>query len=199
MTSPVVPRSCTGTNRLGRPCTNRVASPEGWCGKCQAPAPRPAVAGNEPPAASPPAVIPPLLELPAPDESWSPAEQVRRRLAAVAGDSPELQRLVEVGARLAANSRADKTKASYRQHWLTFERFCAAAGLSSALPVPPEVVAPCSSPSSPSTGATTRPPVNAPRPASRWLTATCARLSPPSANGTPTTASPTRRPTPRSP
>ena len=141
MTSPVVPQSCMGTNRLGRPCTNRVSASEGWCGKCQAPAPRPAVAGNEPPAASPPAVIPRLLELPAPDESWSPAEQVRRRLAAVAGDSPELQRLVEVGARLAANSRADKTKASYRQHWLTFERFCAAAGLSSALPVAPEVVA----------------------------------------------------------
>ncbi|MEJ7765039.1 MAG: hypothetical protein WKF86_06050, partial [Acidimicrobiales bacterium] len=141
MTTPVVPQSCTGTNRLGRPCTNRASTPQGWCGKCQAPAPRPVVAGNEPPAASPPAVIPSLLELPAPDESWSPAEQVRRRLPAVAGDSPELQRLVEVGARLAANSRADKTKASYQQHWLTFERFCAAASLSSTLPVPPEVVA----------------------------------------------------------
>jgi hypothetical protein len=61
MTSPVVTQSCTGTNRLGRPCTNRVSTPQGWCGKCQAPAPRPTVAGNEPPAPSPPAVIPPGL------------------------------------------------------------------------------------------------------------------------------------------
>lgn len=141
MTSPVVPQSCTGTNRLGRPCTNRVNAPGGWCGKCQAAALRPAAGGSKPPAEAPAAVIGPLLEQPATDESWSPAEQVRRRLASVAGDSPELQRLVEVGARLAVNSRAAQTKASYRQHWLTFERFCAAAGLSSALPVAPEVVA----------------------------------------------------------
>jgi hypothetical protein len=82
-----------------------------------------------------------LLNLPASDEAWTPAAEIRRRLAAVAGDNAELQRLVEVSARLAANSRARNTKASYQQHWATFERFCAAVDLSASVPVSPEVVA----------------------------------------------------------
>lgn len=81
-----------------------------------------------------------MLNLPAPDEAWTPAGEIRRRLAAVAGDNPELQRLVEVSARLAANSRARNAKASYAQHWATFERFCAATGLPDAPPVGAEVV-----------------------------------------------------------
>ncbi|MGI8777330.1 MAG: tyrosine-type recombinase/integrase [Acidimicrobiales bacterium] len=88
----------------------------------------------------PPAEAAALLSLPAPDESWTPASEIRRRLAAVAGDNPELQRLVEVSARLAANSRARNTKASYQQHWATFERFCDAVGLQATPPVSAEVV-----------------------------------------------------------
>lgn len=77
---------------------------------------------------------------PAVDEDWTPAGEVRRRLAAVAGTNPELQRLVEVSARLAANSRARNTKAAYQQHWRAFERFCATVGLASTLPVSAEAV-----------------------------------------------------------
>ena len=142
-TTPATPLFCTGTNRLGRPCTNRVTAPGGRCGKCQGPSSLDGPPAQQAPAPAPveaPAEAAPLLSLPAPDEAWTPASEIRRRLAAIAGDNPELQRLVEVSARLAANSRARNTKASYQQHWATFERFCAAVGLPSAPPVSAEVV-----------------------------------------------------------
>ncbi len=142
MIDPVPAAVCSGTNRFGRLCANRVSDPGGRCGKCRGPAaanPGPGV--QPPPTGAAPADPLPLLSLPAPDETWTPAGEIRRRLTTVAGDNPELQRLVEVSARLAANSRARNTKASYQQHWATFERFCTALGMSSAQPVGPEVVA----------------------------------------------------------
>lgn len=139
---PSPPVVCCGTNRFGRPCTNRVSDPGGRCGKCRGTAAaQPAPTIQPAPTGAAPADPVPLLSLPAPDETWTPASEIRRRLSAVAGDNPELQRLVEVSARLAANSRARNTKASYQQHWATFERFCTALGISSAPPVGPEIVA----------------------------------------------------------
>jgi hypothetical protein len=140
--TPAAQLVCRGTNRFGRPCTNRVSDPAGRCGKCRGPAAaEPAPDVQPAPTQAAPAAPVPLLSLPAPDETWTPASEIRRRLTAVAGDNPELQRLVEVSARLAANGRARNTKASYQQHWATFERFCAALGMSSSPPVGPEVVA----------------------------------------------------------
>lgn len=131
---------CAGANRFGRPCTNQVDEPGGWCGKCQPPADQPATPN---PAGSGHAIAPEPDMFggpPVTDEHWTPAAEIRRRLGVVAGANPELQRLVEVSARLAANSRARNTKATYQQHWTTFERFCSTVGITAALPVPAEVV-----------------------------------------------------------
>ncbi|MGH9210553.1 MAG: tyrosine-type recombinase/integrase [Acidimicrobiales bacterium] len=136
---------CAGANRFGRRCTNQVDEPGGWCGKCQPPTADPPPGSN--PAAPSQATAAdraapggPVSGPPAADEQWTPAAEIRRRLSIVAGPNPELQRLVEVSARLAANSRARNTKATYQQHWATFERFCVTAGLPADLPVPAEVV-----------------------------------------------------------
>jgi hypothetical protein len=134
---------CAGGNRFGRPCTNKVDKPGGWCGKCQPPShnpPNSSSAGSSRATTADPVVAGGDAGPPAADEQWTPAAEIRRRLGVVAGANPELQRLVEVSARLAANSRARNTKATYQQHWATFERFCSTVGLHADLPVPAEVV-----------------------------------------------------------
>lgn len=132
--------TCAGLNRFGRPCTNHVNEPGGWCGRCQPPTERPPNDGPPLPASDPAVAARPAAAPPAVDEQWTPAAEIRRRLGVVAGQNPELQRLVEVSARLAANSRARNTKATYQQHWATFERFCSTVGITADLPVSAEVV-----------------------------------------------------------
>lgn len=122
---------CSGTNRFARPCTNRVDTDGGRCGRCAGPATYPT------PAPAPP-VEPPAA--PGHDE-WTVAPQLRDRLAPLAAGNPQLERLVEVCVRLAHNSRADGSKVVYDQHWRTFIAFCEAVGLSPELPVPPETAA----------------------------------------------------------
>ncbi|CAN5224657.1 hypothetical protein BH24ACT1_BH24ACT1_05300 [soil metagenome] len=122
---------CAGTNRFGRPCTNRVAHDGDHCGVCGGPAKFPA------PTPAPPAE-------PAagrPGEEWTVAPQLRDRLAPLDAGNAQLERLVEVCVRLAHHSRADGSKAVYDQHWRTFVVFCDAVGLSAELPVPAETVA----------------------------------------------------------
>ena len=105
---------CAGTNRFGRPCTNRVEHDGDHCGRCRGAATFP----------TPTAVTQPE-ELPkgAPGEDWTVAPQLRDRLAPLAAGNPQLERLVEVCVRLAHRSRADGSKVVYDQHWRTFLAF----------------------------------------------------------------------------
>jgi integrase len=129
---------CTGTNRFAKPCPNQVTEAGARCAKCSGP--KQQTESIEPERVL--EVVPaPFLNLTPADEEWTPAEEIRRRLNIVAGSNVELQRLVEVSARLAANSRATNTKVSYSQHWTTFEKFCATVGLSAMMPVSTEIVA----------------------------------------------------------
>lgn len=139
--TPASPLFCSGMNRLGHPCANRVQVEGGMCGRChtsrrsnEASASQPRTRRNDRPAP------PSILSLPAPDEDWTPAAEVRRRLEHVAGNNQDLVRLVEVGARLASNSRAANSKATYRQQWRTFEKFCETVKASPEPPVDSELV-----------------------------------------------------------
>lgn len=125
---------CSGLNRFGRPCTNRVEVNGDRCGRCAGPAifptPEPEVTTRpESDAGS------------ALGDDWTVASQLRARLEPLAGGNPQLERLVEVCVRLAQSSRADGSKVVYDQHWRTFTAFCDAVGLSPELPVPAETVA----------------------------------------------------------
>jgi integrase len=120
---------CTGTNRFGRPCNNRVAVDGESCGRCSPHATLPT-----PTAPATPAVTD------AGDE-WTLAPKLQDRLAPLAENNPTLQRLVDVCVRLARNSRAEGSKAVYDQHWRTFRAFCDTVGLSPELPVPAETTA----------------------------------------------------------
>ena len=145
MTTPEVLSVCVGFNRFGAPCTNRVREPDTTCGKCGATKPAAAPADAGAPAVPEPvtgAVAAPvsILASPPADEAWTPAAAIRKRLEAVAGGDPELLRLVEVCARLAANTKAASSKAAYQQHWSTFEKFGTSIGTPITVPVAPELV-----------------------------------------------------------
>lgn len=135
---------CAGKNRFGQPCTNRVKTAGAFCGRCRGgvpttpEGPSQGITQSSSPAPSP--VPPPLLSLPAPDEEWTPATRLRQRLAPLAANNPDLAELVEVSARLAASTRAANTKAAYKQHLRTFERFCDKVGIDSTPPIAPETV-----------------------------------------------------------
>lgn len=83
---------CVGTNRFGRPCTNRVAHHGDHCGICGGPAkfPAPTPGPRAEPAAGRPA-----------GEEWTVAPQLRDRLAPLAAGNAQLERLIEVCVRLA--------------------------------------------------------------------------------------------------
>jgi integrase len=131
---------CAGKNRFGAPCTNPVHVEGDWCGRCsQRPEP-PTTSTPVVEAIDTPPIPPPILAGPIPDESWTPAADLRRRLGIVAGGDPELMRLVEVCARLAANTRAESSKVAYRQHWSAFEKFGHTIGVPIAMPVATEYV-----------------------------------------------------------
>lgn len=120
---------CAGTNRFGRPCTNRVDTDGALCGRCRG------VAGL--PAFSPPAPV----ERPLTVDDWTVASQVQARLAPLATGNPQLERLVQVCVQLAGNSRASGSKVVYEQHWRTFVLFCQSVGFSADLPVTAETLA----------------------------------------------------------
>lgn len=127
---------CSGQNRFGRPCSNRVDGDNARCGRCTGPAvfptpsPTPvAKGGDDGDGAS-------MV-----GEDWTVAPQLRERLAVVAAGNPALDRLVEVCVGLARNSRADGSKVVYDQHWRTFTTFCELVDLPADLPVPAETVA----------------------------------------------------------
>lgn len=145
---------CAGRTRFDRPCTNRVRAAGAFCGRCQGSRLAPTAntsddgtpATRTPPSGAPaPAPVRRLSRRPAGAggnvNEWTVANELVARLTPLAGDDAELLALVEVGARLAENSRAQNTKASYRQHWRTFESFGDAYGLATDLPVDPAVIA----------------------------------------------------------
>lgn len=127
------PFFCSGTNRFGRPCTNRVEHDGDECGRCRGVAGLPAFD-------APPKTAPLVPALPAPDD-WTVASQLQARLAPLAAGNQQLERLVQVCVQLAGNSRARGSKVVYEQHWRTFVLFCESVGLSAELPVPAETVA----------------------------------------------------------
>lgn len=130
-TRPSTGHYCTGSNRFGRPCANRVTRPATTCGRCQGPATLPTF---EPAPETGP--VPVGVEA-----EWTVAGQLHARLAPLAEGNRELERLVDVCVRLASNSRAKASKVVYEQHWRTFTMFCTTVGLSAELPVPAETVA----------------------------------------------------------
>ena len=122
---------CTGTNRFGRPCTNRVERDGDECGRCRGVADLPNF--DHPPQAP--------TEVPPPADDWTVAAQLESRLAPLATGNPQLERLVQVCVQLAGNSRAKGSKVVYEQHWRTFVLFCTSVGLPADLPVPAETAA----------------------------------------------------------
>ncbi|HEX4868350.1 MAG TPA: tyrosine-type recombinase/integrase [Acidimicrobiales bacterium] len=122
---------CAGTNRFGRPCTNRVDRDGQECGRCRGVAGLPTF---EAPQSAAPAALPAA-------DDWTVASQLQARLAPLAGGNPQLERLVQVCVQLAGNSRATGSKVVYEPHWRTFVLFCQSVGLSCELPVPAETLA----------------------------------------------------------
>lgn len=122
---------CAGTNRFGRPCTNRVERDGDECGRCRGVAGLPAFEVTHSPGP---------VALHAGDD-WTVASQLQARLAPLAEGNPQLERLVQVCVQLAGNSRASGSKVVYEQHWRTFVLFCQSVGLSCELPVPAETLA----------------------------------------------------------
>lgn len=131
---------CAGLTRFNKPCANRVRVEGGFCGRCHGSrlAPTPAPTGRADPPDPPDAEAARRPSAGAND--WTIANELIARLTPVAGGDAELLALVEVGARLAENSRASNTKASYQQHWHTFTTFGETHGLSTELPAEPEVI-----------------------------------------------------------
>jgi hypothetical protein len=138
---------CAGHTRFGKPCTNQVRTPGGFCGRCTgsrlAPNPTPAAETPDPPPPPERPHLRPQVAVPAGTSlnEWTVANELIARLTPFAGGDAELLSLIEVGARLAENSRAENTKASYRQHYRTFKTFGATYGLDTTPPVDPAVVA----------------------------------------------------------
>jgi integrase len=130
----VVVVHCAGTNRFGRPCLHRVPKPGDTCGLCRGPVTDPFAAPE--PAPTPAEAIPD-----APATDWTSATGLTQRLAPLAERDERLQRLVEIGFRLVANSKAPGTQASYSKHWETYLAFCETYGLSTETPAAPEAVA----------------------------------------------------------
>jgi integrase len=132
---------CAGLNRFGKPCTNRVGKPGDLCGRC-------ATSRSAPPAtdqpdrdqSARPSTSTLLDELGTVGNEWTVANELVTRLTPIAGGDTDLLNLIDIGARLAAHSRAPNTQAAYTQHWRTFRAFCDRYGLSSDLPVAPEIV-----------------------------------------------------------
>lgn len=109
----------------------RTPSPEADATDRVSPPERPKLRGPVPaPAPASPAL-----------NDWTIANELIERLSPFADGDAELLSLIEVGARLAENSRAENTKASYRQHYRTFETFGATYGLDTTPPVDPAVIA----------------------------------------------------------
>lgn len=138
-----------GTNRFDKPCTNTVVAAGGYCGRCtgsrlapnpNSPAPPEPEKKTEKPE---PPKVRDLHRQPASEDlgAWTVSNDLLARLSAIAGDNEDLLALVDVGARLASNSRANNTKHAYDQHWRTFVAFCEAYELPTGLPTPPEHVA----------------------------------------------------------
>ncbi|HYZ97486.1 MAG TPA: hypothetical protein VE575_01975, partial [Acidimicrobiales bacterium] len=142
-TAPLELFGCAGLTRFNKPCANRVPVQGGFCGRCHGSrlAPTPGPTGPPDPSEPNPGHV---ADAARPGSvganDWTIANELVARLTPVAGGDAELLALVEVGARLAENSRATNTKASYQQHWRTFTSFGDAHGLSTELPVEPEVV-----------------------------------------------------------
>lgn len=125
---------CSGHNRFGRACLNTVRTSGDLCGVCHGP--------TTDPFAVPRAPQPSTPELPEVDLSgWTSAEVVAQRLAPLAASNEHLQRLIEVGFKLAANSKAQSTQIAYSKHWETFEVFRQGFGLGDTFPAPAEHVA----------------------------------------------------------
>lgn len=138
---------CAGHNRFGKPCTNQVRADGGFCGRCTGSrlAPKPVPEADAADRPSPPERQKLRSPVPAPASpvlnDWTVANELIERLTPFADGDAELLSLIEVGARLAENSRAGNTKASYRQHYRTFETFGATYGLDTTPPVDPAVIA----------------------------------------------------------
>ena len=140
-TAPLELFGCAGLTRFNKPCANRVPVQGGFCGRCHGSrlAPTPGPTGPPDPSEPNPGHV---ADAARPGSvganDWTIANELVARLTPVAGGDAELLALVEVGARLAENSRATNTKASYQQHWRTFTTFGDAHGLSTELPVEPD-------------------------------------------------------------
>ncbi len=98
---------CSGTNRFGRPCTRTVTHEGDRCGHCHGISELPTFD------------VATTASVPEPVETldWTVAGALQKRLKPLAEDNPQLNKLVEVCIRLAANSRSANSKASYDQHW----------------------------------------------------------------------------------
>lgn len=124
---------CAGTNRFGRPCLHRVQRPGDVCGLCRGPVTDPFPEPGPAPSAAreiPDAVV----------TDWTSAADLARRLGPLAENNQNLQRLIDIGLRLVANSKAPATQAAYAKHWETYVAFCDTFELPAEAPVPAETV-----------------------------------------------------------
>ncbi len=125
---------CAGSNRFGRPCLHRVQRPGDVCGLCRGPVVEPFPEPD--PSPSPSREIPEAVLT-----DWTSATDLARRLGPLAEGNERLQRLIEIGLRLVANSKAPATQAAYAKHWETYVAFCDTFGLPAEPPVSAETVA----------------------------------------------------------
>ncbi len=121
---------CSGTNRLGQPCLSRVANPGDRCGQCAGPVTDPYPLPDS--AATTDAGT---------HDGWTAAATLAPKLESYGQQNEELQRLIDIGLRLAESSRAATTRAAYQKHWETFEAFRDAYDIDALFPAPAEHVA----------------------------------------------------------
>ena len=124
---------CSGTNRFGRPCLNPVLNAGDNCTKCRGEVENPFPV----PEKARPSPALPDLEI----SEWTSADSLNTRLSKYAHGNERLQRLIDVGVKLAGHSKAQGTQIAYSKHWETFEEFRREFGLEAEFPVPPEHVA----------------------------------------------------------